>query len=165
MPVFSIGYSKHGDLFYFLSSRQAKLLRASDKSELPAKVNRIPGFIGINLEHRNGKLLVSRIDKGGPAEQSGALQLGMELVAVGHGTGGKFKNVAGMRLERAIDALKGPFGTVVQLKVIPPRYDRREDRDIASCPPNGDRRRKAFPELRAADVKGQRGVVPSRWTP
>lgn len=76
-----------------------------------------PGYTGLRLEQRLGKLMIDEVLAGSPAAASGKLQAGDELTAVV--VRGKEKSLLGSAVDDAVRLLAGPAGTPVQLRVIP----------------------------------------------
>lgn len=75
--------------------------------------------IGAVLQTENEHTKVTRVVTGGPADLSGALHAGDRIVGVGQGAGGDVTDVVGWRLDDVVDLIRGPKGSVVQLRVLP----------------------------------------------
>lgn len=88
--------------------------------------------IGAVLQSENEYTKVSRIVTGGPADLSGDLQAGDRIVGVGQGEKGEVTDVVGWRLDDVVDLIRGPKGSIVQLRVLPEKAAAAgETRDIA----------------------------------
>lgn len=84
-----------------------------------SNVDRQEGFLGINLELKNGKLLVKQIHRHGPVGKSGRINVGDELVGVAEGNQAKFRSVIGLSAQVANNSLKDLADTNVRLRFIP----------------------------------------------
>lgn len=76
-----------------------------------------PGYTGLRLELKLGKLIVGDVLANSPAAASGKLHAGDELTAVV--IKGKESSLLGREVADAVRLLAGPAGTPVQVKVIP----------------------------------------------
>jgi len=72
---FSISYSRDGSRILLMSENRIELLDADLENAIPSDRHSEPGFIGLTLESRNGKLLVSQLAPGGPLDRSGKIKL------------------------------------------------------------------------------------------
>jgi carboxyl-terminal processing protease len=75
--------------------------------------------IGAVLQSENEHTKVTRVVTGGPADLSGQLRAGDRIVGVGQGEEGEVTDVIGWRLDDVVDLIRGPKGSVVQLRVLP----------------------------------------------
>lgn len=75
--------------------------------------------IGALLQTENEYTKVLRLVPAGPADKSNLLKAGDRIIAVGQGMEGELVDVIGWRLDDVVQLIRGPKGTVVQLKVIP----------------------------------------------
>ena len=116
--AFSIAYSKDSSRLHAIGLRGRKLIDTDLVHDVPVKTNRVPGYLGITLERRNGKLIVQKIDPGSPIERPGNIKIGDELVGVGEGKAGRMVNVEGGSVQKAIKQLRGVAGMFVRLAVI-----------------------------------------------
>ena len=116
---FSIVYSKDGNRFYSISESGSKLLHVQGKSEIPTNVNRIKGFVGLQVANKNGKIIVDSIAPGSPSAKSELLSVGDEIVGIANGRTSEITPVVGEDIERFAKRLKGPAGTELRLATIP----------------------------------------------
>jgi carboxyl-terminal processing protease len=75
--------------------------------------------IGAVLKDEDGYTVVQKTIIGGPAEQSGLLYSGDQIIGVGQGLDGGIKDIVGWRLQDVVEQIRGPKGSVVQLEVLP----------------------------------------------
>lgn len=76
--------------------------------------------IGAVLQSENEYTRVTRVVTGGPADLSGNLRAGDRIVGVGQGDdGNSITDVIGWRLDDVVELIRGPKGSVVQLRVLP----------------------------------------------
>lgn len=116
LAPFTMNYSADGSRLFMLASRATQLLNIADRQVSRVTWQVPKGFLGFALETRNGKLLVKSMTPGGPAAESGDIQVGDELVAIS--SEGKDRNLLGQSVENALAALGGPIGTPITLRVI-----------------------------------------------
>ncbi len=76
--------------------------------------------IGAQLRHRQDFTEVVGLISGGPAERSGKLSLGDRIIGVAQGKDGEMEDVVGRQLHQVVNLIRGPEGSTVRLKVIPP---------------------------------------------
>ncbi len=74
--------------------------------------------IGAVLQSENEYTKVTRVVTGGPADLSGELHAGDRIVGVGQGRDGEIADVIGWRLDDVVDLIRGPKGSIVQLRVL-----------------------------------------------
>lgn len=116
---FSMAFSKDSSKLLVIGRSGPKLLDTRSGSESSVEMAVDTGYVGLAFEHRNGKLLVERLDSRGPADVLGKINVGDELVAVGRGKAGPLKSVIRASLNDVYEMLDGPAGTYVRLSVIP----------------------------------------------
>ncbi|MCA9212907.1 MAG: hypothetical protein KDB27_07580 [Planctomycetales bacterium] len=118
---FSIVYSGDGSRFFAITTRKNHLLRTSDNASIPFTPRREPGYVGIRVGEKNGKLIISHLDQGSPAVESSEIRVGDELVGLCHGRGphGETVNLVGRSATQATKEIKGLAGSYVRLKTIP----------------------------------------------
>lgn len=75
--------------------------------------------IGAVLQTDNEHTLVRSVVPGGPADLSSQLHSGDRIVGVGQGTDNDVLDVIGWRLDDVVDLIRGPKGSIVQLRVLP----------------------------------------------
>ncbi len=75
--------------------------------------------VGAVLRNENEYTIVQQVVAGGPAAKSGRLQPEDRIVAVAQGSAGSWADIIGWRLEKVVDLIRGPRGTVVRLQLIP----------------------------------------------
>ena len=128
---FSIKYTQDGRRLYMISTSEASLLDVQSGVVMPTTYRQIKSDPGINLEQRNGKLLIKSLVRGGSADVSEALQVGDELLAFSNGQNGKMERITGWSLESAKEALKGYNGTYARLTVLPKgRYGAKNEKTL-----------------------------------
>ncbi|CAN5872501.1 carboxy terminal-processing peptidase [soil metagenome] len=75
--------------------------------------------VGAVLRNENEYTIVQQVVAGGPAAKSGRLKPEDRIVAVAQGSAGSWVDIIGWRLEKVVDLIRGPRGTVVRLQLIP----------------------------------------------
>ncbi len=75
--------------------------------------------VGAVLRNENEYTIVQQVVAGGPAAKSGRLKPEDRIVAVAQGSAGSWADIIGWRLEKVVDLIRGPRGTVVRLQLIP----------------------------------------------
>ena len=115
---FSIVYSKDGNRFYSISESGSKLIQRQGKSEIPTNLNRIKGFVGLQVANKNGKIVVDSVAPGSPAAKSKSLNVGDEIVGIANGRTGDITSVVGEDIKRFAKRLRGPAGTEFRLATI-----------------------------------------------
>ena len=119
MTPFSMAYSSDGSRIYMISERRRELIDVAKGSAIKFQTQQQPGFVGISLAKRNGKLLISKIETGGPVDRQGKINVGDELVGIGQSKAGRMTDLLGSSVATAIRGIKGPAGTHVRFKIIP----------------------------------------------
>src|SRR6516165_3275708 len=74
--------------------------------------------IGAEMRSEDGGVKVQRLVPGGPAEKSGKISVGDQIVALAQGEK-PFVDVRDMELDRVVELIHGKKGTVVRLQVLP----------------------------------------------
>jgi len=116
---FSLGYTQDAKRLYMISTRDACLLDVQSGVVAPSRYESVMLSPGINLEERNGKLLIKSLARGSSADSSEALQPGDELLAFSEGQNGKMERITGWSLKSMTEALQGYSGTFFRLTVMP----------------------------------------------
>jgi WD40 repeat protein len=116
---FNLRYTQDGKQLYMISTDQGRLLDVRSGVVLPTQYQQVISGPGINLEERNGKLLVKSLARGSSADASEALQVGDELVAFSEGQNGEMQRITGWSLKSMTEALQGYPGTFARLTVMP----------------------------------------------
>jgi WD40 repeat protein len=116
---FSMAYSRDGKRLFMISTRGSHLLDVAKGRPIPFETKQEPGYVGIRIEQRNGKLLISQVQPGGPVALSGSIQVGDELIAVGQAKGGGWNGLIGSSVQQGLKLLRGPAGTHLRLKIVP----------------------------------------------
>ena len=127
---FSIGFSKDGSRLLMIGRRSTELIDMI--AGIPAKIDNsernAKGVIGISFNLKDGKLVITTVRPGSPAEKAGTIAVGDELVGVGAGQSGEFQKVVGKSVERTLEMLRGRPGEYVRLKTVP--KGTIEDREV-----------------------------------
>ena len=84
--------------------------------------------IGALLRNKDGQIELVSLLPGGPAEESGKLAPGDQIVAVGQGQKGEMANVSGQPMRDVVALIRGDSGTTVRLTI------QREDGSVATIP-------------------------------
>ncbi len=117
---FAIAYCRDGSRLFALSERRSELLNANNLQDcIPMPDKSVAGLVGVDLEMRNGKLLIREVIPGSPAARSGEISNGDELVGVGEGKTGTMRRVVGWTDRSAQNLTEGMAGTHVRLELIP----------------------------------------------
>lgn len=128
---FSMKFTDDGKRLYMISRSEARLLDVQSGSVIPTQYNPITSSPGINVEERNGKLLVKSLVRGSSADASEALQVGDEIVAFSDGQNGEMERITGWSLESTNEHLQGYAGTFLRLKVMPKgRYGSKNEKTL-----------------------------------
>ena len=75
--------------------------------------------IGALLREENGQISIVEIVPGGAAAKDGRLKANDKIIAVAQGDG-KYVDIVDMKLREAVRLIRGPKGTKVELKIVPP---------------------------------------------
>ncbi|MDR2981317.1 MAG: carboxy terminal-processing peptidase [Puniceicoccales bacterium] len=75
--------------------------------------------VGALLQDDDGYCTVKDILPGGPIEDSKRIKVGDRIIAIGQGEKGELVDIVGMRLNKVVNQLRGPVGTVVRLRIEP----------------------------------------------
>ncbi len=94
------------------------------------------GFVGFGLKDDGGKLVVSKLTVGLPAEKAG-IRLGDRLVRVGRSRESML-SVDGKTAEEAVDLIAGDSGETVWLSVVPSKGHEPVDRAVVLAPRGPD---------------------------
>lgn len=94
----------------YLSPKQVENFYISQQKKLEG--------IGASLQLVDGYVTIAKIISGGPAAQDGRLKEGDRITAVAQGETGEFEDVVMVRLENAVELIRGKAGTTVRLRVI-----------------------------------------------
>lgn len=116
---FSMAYSKDGSRLFMISESSRELIDVKSMKPIQFNGKPEPGSIGLTVDTRNGKLVVTQLTPGSPAERSEQIKLGGELVGVGEGRAGAIRQVVGSSEKQAIALIRGVAGTYVRLEIIP----------------------------------------------
>ena len=116
---FSVVYSVDGKRIYYVGERDSKLIRVADKSELPTSLNRPKGYSGLQIAEKNGKIVVSKLDAGSPADKCEKLTIGSELVGFADGLSSEVDSLVGMKLADVYRKFDGTAGSDFRLAFVP----------------------------------------------
>jgi len=75
--------------------------------------------VGAQLQSEDGYTKIVELTPGGPALKSGKLKPGDRIVAVAQGQDGEPVDAVDMKIDKVVEMIRGPKGTVVRLTVIP----------------------------------------------
>lgn len=75
--------------------------------------------IGASLFQQGEYTVVASLVKGGPANRDGRLKQDDKIIAVAQGEDGEFEDVVDMRIDKVVQKIRGPKGTLVRLLIIP----------------------------------------------
>ena len=75
--------------------------------------------IGASLLGEDGMTIVKHLVPGGAAAKSGLLKLNDKVIGVGEGTDGPIVDIVDMKLDDAVNLIRGKRGTTVRLEIIP----------------------------------------------
>jgi len=116
---FSLGYTQDGKRLYMILERDTLLLDVQSGVVVPSRYESVMSSPGINVEERNGKLLIKSLARGSSADSGEMLQPGDELLAFSEGQNGKMERITGWSLKSMTEALQGYSGTFFRLTVMP----------------------------------------------
>lgn len=92
-------------------------LAPSDKDKFDMSMSGKLEGIGARLQKKNDNVKIVEIISGGPAWRGEELEVGDEIIKVKQEKEEEAVNVVGMRLDDAVNLIKGPKGTLVTLTV------------------------------------------------
>gem|GEM_PF-1892994 len=101
------------------TERRWVLLELPTRRETAIDEDYLPGMLGFTLTQRNGKLLVTELISGGPAAQSGKIQVGDEVTSYATGLLGPKTSLIGISAIEAMDQLIGLPNSTVRVGLIP----------------------------------------------
>ncbi len=116
---FSMRFTRDGQRLYMISTDEARLLEVKSGVVIPAQYMPVMGSLGIDLEERNGKLLIRSLLSGGSAEASDVLRSGDELVAFGEGQNEPMLRITGSKVKSISELMQGFVGTYARLTFLP----------------------------------------------
>lgn len=127
---FSMSFSKDATRLLMIGRNRTELLDMV--AGIPAKIDNSErnekGVIGISFNLKDGKLVITTLRPGSPAEKAGTIAIGDELVGIAPGKTGEFRRVIGNSVERTFEMLRGRPGEYVRLKTVP--KGTIEDREV-----------------------------------
>ncbi|HQX50906.1 MAG TPA: hypothetical protein PLR25_13415 [Planctomycetaceae bacterium] len=127
----SLTFTQDGKRLYAVFYDESRLLELPSGDVIPTKYEAVMAGPGINLEERNGKLLVRSLLKDSSADAGHELKPGDELVAFGESQNGKMKRLTGQSVMDATKVLQGYGGTFVRLTFLPRgRYGAKNEKTI-----------------------------------
>lgn len=125
---FQLRFTPDGSRLFALGRSTTSLFDIPSFREAPVRLNDEPGVVGIDVAEKNGKLTVSGMTDGSPADKSSTVGIGDEIIAIGEGPepgyGGddrqtQWKEVIGWEPKRLLEALDGRPGTFVRIRLLP----------------------------------------------
>ncbi len=116
---FSIAYSQDGSRVLQIGENRTACLDVATKASLPVSNADARGYIGLGYKIENGKVLVSLLQDGSPALQSGEITVGDELVAIGQGQRGELRSAVGQSVAGVGEMIAGSAGGFVRLALLP----------------------------------------------
>lgn len=148
----TMGFSRNGEKLMIISDYDRRLvdMTVGSDRQIPSKPN--PGRLGLGLEQRNGKLLVSSITSGSPIEKNGEIKIGDELMGIGEGRGEEILKTFGWTVDNAIAKLAGPAGAYVQLKLMPKGKSTPKTHIVRRMPATDANGKTTFGELPKPDL-------------
>jgi carboxyl-terminal processing protease len=75
--------------------------------------------IGASLQAEDGTTIVKHLVPGGAAAKSGLLKVNDKVIGVGEGTDGEIVDIVDMKLDDAVNLIRGKAGTTLRLEIIP----------------------------------------------
>jgi hypothetical protein len=177
-----LSFSKDGSQLLTFTESEIRLYDARSMAKIK-QVNRFsdtPGIVGMQLEQRNGKLMVTKLTPGTTLANAGKIQVGDEIVGVAEGlepekarvdSETEWKDTIGWSADQAIRAISGRPGTWVRLKYIPKGKLEPETLSLQRARPYTPRGGKEmfatflFPEGERVSVLEDRGAVVFRNSP
>lgn len=107
MNVVSLSFDPHSGYY---SAKQMEQFNISMSLSLQG--------IGTVLRQNDDSVSIVEIVPGGPADLTGQVQIGDEIIGVAQGEDGEFVDIVGMRLDKVVEMVRGEKGTVVRLQMI-----------------------------------------------
>ncbi len=127
----SLTFTQDGKRLYAIFYDESRLMELPSGDVISTKYEAVMAGPGINLEERNGKLLVKSLLKDSSADAGHELQPGDELVAFSEGQNGTMARLTGRSVMDATRVLQGYGGTFVRLTVLPRgRYGAKNEKTI-----------------------------------
>lgn len=107
MNVISLSFDPHSGYY---SAKQMEQFNISMSLSLQG--------IGTVLRQDDDSVKIVEIVTGGPADLTGQVQIGDEIIGVAQGEDGEFVDIVGMRLDKVVEMVRGEKDTVVRLQMI-----------------------------------------------
>lgn len=107
MNVISLSFDPHSGYY---SAKQMEQFNISMSLSLQG--------IGTVLRQDDDSVKIVEIVTGGPADLTGQVQIGDEIIGVAQGEEGEFVDIVGMRLDKVVEMVRGEKDTVVRLQMI-----------------------------------------------
>ncbi len=107
MNVISLGFDPHSGYY---SAKQMEQFNISMSLSLQG--------IGTVLRQDDDSVKIVEVVTGGPADLTGQVQIGDEIIGVAQGEDGEFVDIVGMRLDKVVEMVRGEKGTTVRLQMI-----------------------------------------------
>ncbi len=107
MNVVSLSFDPHSGYY---SAKQMEQFNISMSLSLQG--------IGTVLRQDDDSVKIVEVVTGGPADLTGQVQIGDEIIGVAQGEDGEFVDIVGMRLDKVVEMVRGEKGTVVRLQMI-----------------------------------------------
>ncbi len=107
MNVVSLGFDPHSGYY---SAKQMEQFNISMSLSLQG--------IGTVLRQDDDSVKIVEVVTGGPADLTGQVQIGDEIIGVAQGEDGEFVDIVGMRLDKVVEMVRGEKDTVVKLQMI-----------------------------------------------
>lgn len=151
-PV-AMAFSRNGEKLLAISTYDRKLVDMTVGNEKDVNGKPNPGRLGLGLEQRNGKLLVSSITPGSPIEKNGEIKIGDELMGIGEGRGEDLQKTLGWSVDNAINKLAGPAGAYVRLTLMPKGKSTPHTHTVRRMPATDANGKTTFSALPKPDLK------------
>ena len=107
MNVLSLSFDPHSGYY---SAKQMEQFNISMSLSLQG--------IGTVLRQDDDSVKIVEVVTGGPADLTGQVQIGDEIIGVAQGDDGEFVDIVGMRLDKVVEMVRGEKGTTVRLQMI-----------------------------------------------
>ncbi|UNM97103.1 carboxy terminal-processing peptidase [Ignatzschineria rhizosphaerae] len=107
MNVISLSFDPHSGYY---SAKQMEQFNISMSLSLQG--------IGTVLRQDDDSVKIVEVVTGGPADLTGQVQIGDEIIGVAQGEDGEFVDIVGMRLDKVVEMVRGEKGTTVRLQMI-----------------------------------------------